>query len=133
MANRLAVISRIRPRILSQGTVDLETLANRVAKNTTYNQDEIYGMFRMMVREANEALQSGETVKIDGLVSVSVSMKVGGEVKLGLRADRGAVANLNNPQLWTAGKVANFANMSKTSDQLVEQWNVDNPGDQVVE
>ena len=70
MATRLAVISKLRPRIISQGTVNLETLASRLAKNTTYNEDEIYGMLRMMVREANSALQNGETVKIDGLVNV---------------------------------------------------------------
>ena len=49
MAKRLSVISKTRPKIISQGVADLEVLAARAAKNTTYNEDEIYGMFRLFI------------------------------------------------------------------------------------
>ncbi len=60
-------------------------------------------------------------------------MKVGGKVKMGIRADRGAVANLNNPTLWTAAKVSNHANMTKTIEELLTDWNEAHPDDPVKE
>lgn len=131
MANKLAVINQLRPRIISQETVGLEKIAQRISKNTTYNTEELYGMLRLFTKEALAALQAGQTVKIDGLVSLTPNMKVGGEVDLGLRADRGAIANLNNPLLWNAEKVANHEHLSKNTDQLVTLWNEKNPGDPV--
>jgi hypothetical protein len=131
MAKRLAVINALRPRITSQGTVGLEESAQRIAKNTTYNPDEIYSILRLFVRESNAALQNGETVKIEGLVSLAANMKVGGAVDLALRGDREAVAALNNPRLWTAGKVSNHANLSKGTGELVALWDQEHPQDQV--
>jgi len=133
MANKLAAINQLRAKIISQGVADLDTLAGRVAKNTTFNEDDIYSMMRLMVRETNAALQAGETVKIDGLVNISASMKVGGKVNLSLRVDREAQAGLNNPTLWGAGKVSNYANMTKSTKELVALWNQAHPDDPVEE
>lgn len=131
MAKRLTVLNELRPKIISQGMVDLEAMAGRIAKNTTFNVEEIYSILRLYAGEANAALQAGETVKLDGLVNLTASMKVGGGVSLQLRGDRGAVASLNNPQLWTAAKVLNHANLSKSADELVAQWDAAHPGDPV--
>jgi len=131
MATKLGVLSKVGPRIINQGTVDLEEMAGRIAKNTTYNTEEIYSILRLCVKEANDALKEGETVKMDDLLTIKLSMKVGGKVKMGIRADRGAVANLNNPRLWTAGKVSNHANLTKTTDQLIAAWNEEHPDDLV--
>lgn len=60
-------------------------------------------------------------------------MKVGGKVNMSLRGDRGAIAGLNNPLLWTGDKVVNHANMSKASDELVAQWNEEHTDDPVEE
>ena len=113
MAKRLSVVNQLRPKIISQGVVDLETMAERIAPNTTYNTAEIYSILRLYVQGANAALQAGETVKVDGLLNVSTNMKVGGTVNLSARGDRGAAAGLNNPMLWTAAKVANHGNMTR--------------------
>jgi hypothetical protein len=133
MAQRLSVISQTRPKIISQGLVDLDEAARRMTKNTTFNQDEIYAMLRLYVREVLTALQAGETVKIDNLLIVSANMKVGGEVNVSVRGDRQAVAVLNNPVLWTATKVANHANLTKSADQLVDDWNLAHPDDPVAD
>jgi len=130
MANKLGVLSKVGPRIINQGAVDLETMAGRISKNTTYNTEEIYSVLRLCVREAQEALQAGETVNLDGLFTITLSMKVGGKVKIGTRADRGAVAGLDNPMLWTA-KVSNHANMAKTTKELMAAWNAEHPDDPV--
>lgn len=131
MTAKLVAVNQLRPRIVNQETVDLEKAAQRISKNTTYNVEEIYGMLRLYTREMIAAVQCGATVKIDGLVSISPNMKVGGEVDLSLRADRGAIAGLNNPQLWTADKVSNHENISKDSDALVVLWNEMHPDDPV--
>jgi hypothetical protein len=132
MANKLAGINQLRPRILSQEVVGLEKISKRIARNTTYNVEEIYGMLRLFSQETNAALQAGETVKIDGLLVLTPNMKIGGGVDLSIRGDRGAIANLNNPQLWMAGKVSNHEHLSKTSEQLIAFWNEHHPDDPVV-
>lgn len=77
MANKLTAINQLRAKIVSQGIADLEEMAQRVAKNTTYNTEEIYSILRLYVQETNAALQASETVKIDGLLKVSPNMKWG--------------------------------------------------------
>ena len=131
MTSKLVAVNQLRPRIVNQEMVDLRKAAQRISKNTTYNVEEIYGMLRLYTTEMSAALQCGATVKIDGLVSIAPNMKVGGEVDLGLRADRGAIAGLNNPQLWTAAKVMNHENLSKNSEALVAMWNEMHPEDPV--
>lgn len=133
MANRLPVIGQLRPRILGQGIIDLHEISRRVSKNTTFNPSEIFSVLELFTAEANAAIQSGEIVKIDGLVNIKASMKVGGEVDMVLRADRSAVADLNDLTLWNAAKVVNHENLAKTSDELVEQWNEAHPDDPVVD
>jgi hypothetical protein len=134
MAKLISIINHLRPRVKAQGIVDLETLAARMARqSTTFDEDETFGIFRKMVREITVALQNGETVKLDGLVNIQPKMKVGGQVGLGLRADRSAIAGLNDPKLWTADKVQNHANLTKTTEELVAQWNEEHPDDLVEE
>jgi hypothetical protein len=133
MAKKLTVINQLRPRIVSQSLVDLEAMAGRISKNTTYNPKEIYSILKLFVDDSIAALQAGETIKIDGLVSMSPNMKVGGEVDIVLRSDRAAIAGLNNPQLWTAAKVANHANLTKDSAELIKLWNAAHPEDVVEE
>jgi hypothetical protein len=133
MAKKLTVINQLRPRIVSQGLADLETLAGRVAKNTTYNPDEIYGMLRLWVREIVAALQAGETVKLDGLLIISANMKVGGAVNLSVRGDPQGLSALSNRRLWTATKIANHANLGKSAEQLIEEWNLAHPDDPVTD
>ena len=65
----LTVVNKLRPKIISQGVVNVEKLAERVAKNTTFNVEEIHSILRLAVDEANAALQAGETVKLDDLLS----------------------------------------------------------------
>ena len=55
----LPVINQLRPKIVSQGIADLEEMVQRVAKNTTYNSEEIYSILRLYVQETNAALQAG--------------------------------------------------------------------------
>lgn len=133
MANRLAAINQLRAKINSQGVADIETLARRAAQNTTYHPIEIASILRLCLETAHQALADGETVKLDGLVYLSPNLKVGGEVNLRLRADRAALAALNNPLLWPAAKVSNAANLNKTAEQLVALWNATYPADPVTD
>lgn len=132
MARRLVVINQLRPRIASQGVVGTEKMAQRMAKNTTYSPEELYGMLRLYVREILTALQAGETVRIDDLLTISPNMKVGGKVGMSLRGDRAAMALLNNPTLWTADKVVNHANLSKSIIELLTLWAELHPDDPVI-
>ncbi len=64
-------------------------------------------------------------------MNILPNMKVGGKVNMGLRADRSALAGLNNPTLWGAGKISNYANMSKITIELLDLWDAENPADLV--
>ncbi|HBY07474.1 MAG TPA: hypothetical protein DEH22_06695 [Chloroflexi bacterium] len=129
MAKKLAVINQLRPKIISQGVVDRKAMAARVAPNTTYNKIEVDSILQLFVEGVIQALQNGETVKIDDLVHISPQMKVGGQISLGLRADRGLLAGLNNPLLWTGAKVNNYVNLNKTTQALLDQWDAEHPDD----
>lgn len=132
MAKRIVVVNKLRPKVTSQGVADLDTLTTRMARqSTTFDEDEMYGMFRKLIKEIVFALQNGETVKLDGLVNILPEMKVGGEVRLALRANRSVITQLNDPALWTAAKVTNHANLNKSSDELVALWNKAHPEDPV--
>jgi len=133
MTKKLVAVNQIRPKIVSQNVVGLEEMSGRISTNTTYHTEEMYSILRMFTAGCIAALQNGETVKIDGLLSITPNMKVGGEVDLAIRGDRSAIAGLNNPTLWTADKVSNHANLSKDTDALVAQWNTDHPDDQVTD
>ena len=61
------------------------------------------------------------------------NVKVGGEVDIALRCDRAVIAGLNNPTLWTADKVINHANLTKSSAELLALWNTEHPDDIVPE
>jgi HU domain fused to wHTH, Ig, or Glycine-rich motif len=131
MTRKLAAVNQLRPKIVSQNLVGLDEMAKRISKNTTYNPEEISSILQLFVKDCIAALQAGETVKIDGLVTMSPNMKVGGEVDIALRGDRAAIAGLNNPQLWTADRVSNHANLTKDSEELVALWNSRHPNDPV--
>lgn len=132
MAKKISVINALRPKIQSQGVVDLEELARRIAKHsTTFDEFEMFGIFRKAVSEIIDALQNGESVKLDNLLLITTDMKVGGEVNLSLRGDRSAISDLQNPAFWTADKVINHQNLHKTVDELVAEWNELHPTDLV--
>ncbi|MCA9936323.1 MAG: hypothetical protein H6662_00055 [Ardenticatenaceae bacterium] len=132
MAEKIVVVNQLRPKIQSQGVVDIEELARRIARqSTTFDEDEMFGIFRKAMREMLAALQNGETVKLDGVLTISVNMKVGGEVGLIVRGNRSAIASLQNPALWTAVKVSNHANLHKSSEELIAEWNAVHPEDPV--
>jgi hypothetical protein len=50
-----------------------------------------------------------------------------------VRGDPEGLSALNNRHLWTAARVANHANLSKSAAQLVEEWNLAHPGDPVTD
>ena len=131
MAKKLSVLNKTRPKVLSQGVVDTQEMSGRVSPNTTFNKIEVHSIIQLFVEGVIQALQNGETVKIDGLLNIAPNMKIGGKVNLSLRADRSALAGLSNPTLWGAGKVHNFANMTKTTPELLDQWDAEHPDDLV--
>jgi len=134
MAKKLGVISQLRPKIKSQGVADLAALAARIARqSTTFDEDEMYGIFRKLMREIVRALQSGETVKLDGLLNITPQMKVGGAVGLSLRPDRSMVSRLNDSALWTADKVINHRNMRKSTETLLAEWLAAHPDDPITD
>lgn len=129
MAKRLAIINKMRPKLKPQGIVDFERMSQRMAKNTTFNENEMFGILRIFVSEALTALENGEIVKLDGLVNISPNIGIGGRVNMSARWNRGAAARLNRSQLWTADKVHQHANLNKSTAELIAAWNQLYPDD----
>ena len=133
MATRLKAIAAYRPAIIKQGELNLPALARQVAKNSTFSEGEIYGIFTDVVREMVEGLQGGYRIRIDGLLILAPNMKVGGQVNMQVLADRAVANTLNTPGLWTSNKVRNWEHMHQDSAALVALWNKEHPGDPVTE
>lgn len=133
MADRLPVLGRLRPRIKAGEHVDNSKLAERMAMGSSAEADELYGNLRRAITEMKKALEAGETVNLDDFITISPNMKVGREVNISVRIDKGFKNELNNPNNWSGKNVENYANMKKSADDLIAEWNADNPTDTVTE
>jgi hypothetical protein len=55
MAKKLTALNQLRPRIVSQNMVDLEEMARRISKNTTYNPQEVSSILQLFAHVPSAA------------------------------------------------------------------------------
>lgn len=72
----------------------------------------------------------GQAVKIDGLGTFTPTIHVNGSLDILFRPDPEMLRQLNDRTKFYA-KILNKANIGKSADELVAQWNVEHPDDLV--
>ena len=130
MASRIQAINAYRPRIKLGRTVGTEDLVDFIARSTGLNESGVRQVL-LELRDATIFFNSqGQGVKLEGLGTYSPSIDLNGTIKIGHRADS-SLKNALNAQGAFKGTIENRDAIGKTSDELVAQWNADNPSDPV--
>ncbi|MGD8552926.1 MAG: hypothetical protein PVG02_04640 [Anaerolineales bacterium] len=130
MAKRINAIKAFMPQIELNQTIKVEELTQYISRGTNLNPSEI----KFMLDELSDAIlfftSRGQPVKLKGLGTFTPGIRLNGEFTLNVRIDRDLVKGLNTPDAFK-GRIRNRHNMGKSGEDLVHQWNQDNPDDPV--
>jgi hypothetical protein len=130
MAHRIQAINAFRPRIDQGNTVQREELISGLAHATSLVEGSVGLTLSELKFHILRYCRSGRAVKVDGLGIWSPSISLDGKLTIQYRPDLGFDYELNKPGAFT-GTINNRENIGKTSDDLVNMWNVTFPEDQV--
>lgn len=132
MAKRITVIRKYRPEIKKRRTRRMPELVRSMSRATTLTE----GTIRLVIYELRDTILaahlSGEAVKFDGLGTFTPTIRMDGSLDILFRPDPAMLRDLNDRTKFTA-TVLNRANIGKTADELMAQWNAEHPEDLVEE
>jgi hypothetical protein len=132
MAHRIKVISLSRPRIEQGSTVQKPELIRMASRATGLVEATLDYGIKELRDQIIEITRSGRAVKIEGLGTWTPNIGLDGSFDLQYRADTALINGLNVLGTFT-GAIRNRANIGKTGEELVQQWNEANPEDPVTE
>ena len=128
MAKQIQAIGRYRPKLKLGKTVQLKELVEYIADRTGLNKGDI----QISLSELSSAVQffnkRGQGVKLEGLGTYQPKIDLGGKFSILHRVDTEIMNALNAGGAYS-GEIINKENIGKTTGDLVEMWNKDNPGD----
>jgi hypothetical protein len=131
MANKITAINKFRPKVVRGKSVKMRELVDYIAGRTGLNKGDI----QMALSEFSGAIiffnKSGQGVKLDGLGTYLPSIDIKGELSIEHRLDA-EIKNAMNARGAFLGDIQNRENIGKTSQQLIEMWNLEYPADLVV-
>ena len=132
MVKKITAIRRYRPEIKRERTRQTSQLIEDMARRTSLNE----GIIRHVVYDLRDAIlqahRIGQAVKIDGLGTFTPTIRLDGSLDILFRPDPDILRQLNDRGKFYA-KILNKANIGKTADELVAQWNMKHPDDLVEE
>ncbi len=130
MASKIAAINAYRPRVEAGNTVQKQELVRQLARATGLNE----GTADLVIKELRdiiiEYLRAGRGVKVEGLGTWLPNIDLAGVFDAQYRMDSFLKNALNVAGIFT-GNIINRENIGKTSEELIEMWNEENPGDPV--
>jgi hypothetical protein len=130
MTHRIKAINAYRPRVDQGNTVQKPELIRGLSRATSLVEGSVELAMKELRDQLIEYCRSGRAVKVDGLGTWTPTIGLDGTLGIQYRPDPAFGYGLNLPGVFT-GKIINRENIGKTSDDLVEQWNKDNPDDMV--
>jgi len=132
MARKITAIRRYRPEIKRERTIQTRHVVEDIAQVSSLNE----GSIRFVVYELRDVIlrahRIGQAVKIEGLGTFTPTIRVDGSLDILFRPDPDMLRQLNDPTQFYA-KILNRANIGKSADDLVAQWNAEHPDDLVEE
>ena len=132
MVKKITAIRSYRPEIERENTLQTRHLVNGIARGTSLNE----GTIRFVVYELRDAIlrahRIGQAVKIEGLGTFTPTIHLDGDLDILFRPDPDMLRQLNDPTQFYA-TILNKANIGKTAEELVAQWNQEYPDDPVEE
>ncbi len=130
MASKIKAIGAYRPRIEQGNTVQRPELIRALSRATGLVEGSVDQVIKELRDQIIEFNRAGRGVKVEGLGTYAPNISLDGTLDLQYRADTAFGYGLNIPGIFT-GTIINRENIGKTSDELVQRWNTENPEDQV--
>jgi len=131
MAPRIKAISAYRPRIVHGNTVQKPEELRAVSRATGLAEATADQAIKEHRDQIIEFCRAGRSVKIEGLGIWTPNIGIEGTLDIQYRPDNALTNGLNVPGTFT-GEMINRENIGKSAFDLYEEWNLENPQDQVV-
>jgi hypothetical protein len=132
MAKKITAIRKYRPEIKLERTRQTSEIIDDMSRRTTLGA----GSIRNVVYELQDAIlmahHRGQAVKIEGLGTFTPTIRMDGSLDILFRPDPDMLRQLNDRSQLRA-KILNRANIGKSADDLVAQWNAEHPDNPVEE
>ena len=130
MAYKIEAINYYRPRIEQGNTVQKAELIRGLSHATSLVEGSVSMTLGELRFSILEYCLSGRAVKVEGLGTWTPNISLDGKLSIQYRPDPGFDYELNKPGAFT-GTITNREYIGSTSDELVNKWNEDNPGNLV--
>ena len=130
MAPRIKAVNAYRPRIEQGNTVQKPEFLRAVSRSTSLVEGTVDQTIKEVRDQIIEFNRAGRAVKVEGLGTFAPTIDLGGNLAISFRPDPAFANGLNVPGIFT-GTILNRENIGKTGDELVENWNLHHPEDQV--
>lgn len=132
MATRMGVFAKMRPRIKRKGQILVKEAAALISGRTSTNEGAILESLSEQGYAIVHYIKNGFSLKLPGLGTFSPSVTSKGYIKVNLKTDNELLGELNKPVGGFSGDILNVQNIGKSIDELVVEWNEENPDDPVV-
>lgn len=130
MATEIQAIAALCPRIAYEKTVGNPTLVRFLISRTGLSQ----GQLSLALAELRDAVlffhQTGQPVRLDGLGTLTPTISLQGNFRIGYRVDTYLKNQLNGPGMFW-GEILNRGNIGKTKAEIIALWNLLHPEDPV--
>jgi len=130
MAHRIKAINAYRPRIEQGNTVQKPELVRAVSRATGIVEGSLDQNIKEVRDHLIEYCRAGRAVKVDGLGTWTPTIGLDGTFDIQNRPDPAFSYGLNVPGVFS-GTIVNRENIGRTSEELIQKWNQDNPEDPV--
>ena len=130
MARLIQAFAKYCPKIDLMEAADPKRFMRLITKRTTLSEGVVKNVQESEVDTLIDLLQEGRSVHT-GVAIFRPVIDAQGNLSVSVRVDKRITAALNVPGAFT-GKVANGANIGKTTGEIVNLWNQEHPGDMII-
>jgi hypothetical protein len=131
MAKKITAIRHYKPEIKREKTLRTTELLEDIAQRTSLRESEVVHVASELREAILLAHRHGRAVKIDGLGTFTPILRLDGSLDIVFRPAVEMLKKLNTLEFYA--KILNKANIGKSSEELIAQWNKDHPDDPVEE
>lgn len=129
MAKLLQAVVAYGPKLELMDAAEPQRFMELLTKRTTLSAGVVKNVQESEMETLIGLLLEGRPVHT-GVAIFTPSIDLEGNLNVNVRVDKRMLTALNTPGAFT-GKIRNKENIGKTSQQLSERWDEENPGDPV--
>jgi hypothetical protein len=130
MAKLLQAVVAYGPRIDLIEAAQPQRFMELITRRTTLSAGVVRNVQESEMETLIDLLTEGRPVHT-GVAIFTPSIDLEGNLNINVRLDKRMIAALNAPGAFT-GKIKNRENLGKTSQELAELWNEENPDNRVM-